>query len=299
MKFNATKEQTESLIYGGAIGDAYGAPYEFSHKRGSFKPKWTSSIETHGGLIGKQPVGTWTDDTSMTIATIANIYHNHGTVSMKSLLSTYTKWVKQGMYTIDGVCDDCGTTTIKAITQGYGCTDVNDNGNGSLMRISPLALTDATDDEIHDVSASTHAHMLSVNACIQWVHIIRELLSGAWIDEAIITSNEYMHDNNLKPSSNRLVGIWELDESEIKSSGFVVDSLEAAAWALSTSSSYEETVNRAVSLGGDTDTIACIAGSAAGVVYGRGGLKGINVKYIHELRGSQLIDKAINQIESL
>lgn len=299
MKLTANNEQVQALIYGGAAGDAYGAPFEFTFKRGGFTPRWTSSEETGGGLIGLAPIGTWTDDTSMTIATIASIADNNGNVSMTDLHEKYSNWVFKGEYTINGRSDDCGMTTMKALRQGYGCMEEHDNGNGSLMRISPMALTDATDAEISSISAVTHANETSLNSCIQWVHVIRELLKGAWIDDAIISSDDYMRENGYNLPSTRLPGIWTLEESSIKSSGYVVDSLEAAAWALSTSSSYEETVNKAVALGGDTDTIACIAGSAAGAYYGIGGDKGIPEKYVKELKGLNLINNAISQLESL
>lgn len=289
----------KALILGGAVGDAYGAPFEYTFQRGRFTPSWTSSAITGGGLIGRAPKGTWTDDTSMTLATIASLKDNDGNVDTADMLSRYAEWVHQGAYTIDGVCTDCGTTTYRAIIQGHGCDDEHSNGNGSLMRIAPLALTDATDDEIMRVSATTHAHPVSMHACVQWIHALRLVIGGMEAAAAFAASSDYMLANGMEPVSERFAHIGDYDESEISGKGYVVSTMEAAAWSVINADSYEQSVFNACSLGDDTDTVACIAGSVAGVVHGIGGTDGIPAQWIRDLRGMNLIAAAINGIESL
>lgn len=298
LSLNTNTEYIEPLLYGGAIGDALGAPFEYSFKRGSFTPSWTSGKETGGGLIGATPKGTWTDDTSMTIATIDSIATKR-TVDADDLRKKYSSWVYDGKYTLDGECTDVGMTTMMALRKGHGLSDENNNGNGALMRISPLALTNASDDDIRLVSAVTHAHDISMSACVQWVHLLRNIMNGEWVDDAIIHSQEYMIAHGMTVVSKRLSGIWEIDEKGISSSGYVISSLEAAAWSLSTSSSYEETVLKAVALGQDTDTIACIAGSAAGALYGIDGGKGIPASWKNGVRGDELLLHAASQLENM
>lgn len=289
-------DNVKSMIYGIAIGDAYGAPFEYSFQRNAFKPSWTSCAITGGGLIGKTPVGTWTDDTSMTIATIDSIHENSGNVNPADLRAKYTAWLRQGDYTLDGECTDCGMTTMKALTQGYGGRNERDNGNGSLMRISPMAFLNLTDRDIMEISAVTHANEISLNACVQWIRILRNLLNGNGFKTAVIESQAYMTINGMKPVSDRLPGIWNQPADEIKSNGYVVNSLETAVWALGSQESYADVISIITALGGDTDTNASIAGAAAGILYG---YDNIPLKWRDEIRGKDILDNAVNQIHEL
>lgn len=126
------------------------------------------------------------------------------------------------------------------------------------MRIAPLALTDATDDEIRAVSAITHAHPMSTEACVFFVHVLRDLLAGEWIEDAI--------ESNI-PDDGRfafLDGIQDASRDDIRSTGYVLDTLGAALWCTCNTDSFEECVLEAVSLGDDSDTTACVAGALAG-----------------------------------
>jgi len=136
------------------------------------------------------------------------------------------------------------------------------------MRILPLAFVPCTDDEIRTVSAITHGHRISMDACVIYVHVARRLLAGENICEIIPT---LQYD---KPF-DRLHRIDQLAASEIKSSGFVVDTLEAALWAVSHKSgdvgkekNFRNDLLDAVNLGSDTDTVGAVAGGLAGIIYG-------------------------------
>jgi ADP-ribosylglycohydrolase len=179
----------------------------------------------------------------------------------------FVHWYREGAYSVDGLFD-IGGTTADALSTGRGRPGERDNGNGSLMRILPLAFTDATDDEIRAVSAITHAHRTSCEACVRMVHVARRLTAGEGpLDVA-----------------GELVGI---PESEIRSGGFVLDTERAALWCLANTSNYAECVLEAVNLGNDTDTTAAVAGGLAGIVYG---MDAIPAACLDALRGRDVIE---------
>ena len=254
-------------IFGLAVGDALGVPYEF-RPRGSF---------TCTGMVGHgthdQPAGTWSDDTSMTLATCDSI-RACGRVDVGDMRSRFRAWIDGGAYAIDGVVFDYGGTTARALAAGTGRAGERDNGNGSLMRIAPLAFTDATDDEVRAVSAITHAHPVSTEACVDMVHVMRALAAGASPAEAV-------------PDVGVLLAASEKD---LRSGGFVRDTYCAALWCLAVSGSYGECVLRAVNLGEDTDTTAAVAGALAGVAYG---IEGIPGEWLSELRGKDIIERCL------
>lgn len=249
-------------ILGLAIGDALGVPYEFK-KRGTFICTEMAGYGTHN-----QPEGTWSDDTSMVLATLDSLKSNDGKIVPKDMFERFHYWLLYGDYTAHGEVFDAGIATCKALQTGKPQTGEYDNGNGSLMRILPLAFVPCTDDEIRAVSAITHGHRISMDACVIYVHIAKRLLAGENICEIIPT---LQYD---KPF-DRLHRIDQISTSEIKSSGYVVDTLEAALWAVSHKSnnadkekSFRNDLLDAVNLGQDTDTVGAVAGGLAGIIYG-------------------------------
>ena len=257
-----------AAIFGLAIGDALGVPYEFE-ERGSFECTDMTGYGSHN-----QPPGTWSDDTSMTLATLKSIKDNNGKVVVDDIRSNFLKWLNEGAFTANGEVFDVGHSTLKALMTGEPRMGDDENGNGSLMRILPLAFTDCTDDEIRAVSAITHGNRVSTEACVIYVHVARRLIAGEDIDD-IVPSLKYD-----KPF-HRLHKLHKLKEKDIKSSGYVVDTLEAALWALvhkkwlkgKTSyimKWYEEDVLDAINLGDDTDTVGAVTGGLAALQYGLG-----------------------------
>ena len=140
-------------MYGQAVGDALGVPFEFM-ARDTFRCTGMTGFGSHD-----QPAGTWSDDTSMALATCDSI-RERGCIDPKDMRRRFESWYRDGAYTVDGLFD-IGGTTERALRDGSGCAGEFDNGNGSLMRILPLAFTSATDDEVRVVSAITHAHRTS------------------------------------------------------------------------------------------------------------------------------------------
>lgn len=253
------KTTLRDCIYGLAVGDALGVPYEF-RPRGTFECTDMIGYGTH-----EQPAGTWSDDTSMTLATCDSI-RELGRIDTEDMRDKFMSWIANDEYTIDGVFD-YGGTTARALRSGKGGSGERDNGNGSLMRIAPLAFVDATDDEICEVSAITHAHRTSTDACVIFVKLMRDVMNGTLPSWAL-----------------KLKGV---PEREIRSGGFVRDTLKAATRCFVNTNSYEDCVLAAVNLGDDTDTTAAVAGALAGTAYG---LKAIPQEWIDTLRGKELIE---------
>lgn len=261
----------KDAVYGQAVGDALGVPYEFN-MRGSFHATGMTGYGTHD-----QPAGTWSDDTSMALAICDSVRANDGHIDTGDMRQRFESWYRYGSYTVDGLFD-IGNTTAEALTQGHGCDDEYDNGNGSLMRTIPLAFTSASDEEIRAVSAITHAHPVSMDACVRLVAFSRHLINGDTPELAIRKSAVVRND------------VAALPASEIRSGGYVLDTLLAAVWCLTTTDSYEQCVLKAVNLGSDTDTTAAVAGGLAGIVYGAAG---IPEEWMDTLRGKSLIESCL------
>jgi ADP-ribosyl-[dinitrogen reductase] hydrolase len=257
------KLKIRDAIYGFAVGDALGVPFEF-RKRGSF----TCEGMTGFGFWGKE-AGTWSDDTSMTLATCKSLKDNRGKVDIEDIRANFKKWLYHGEFTADGQVFGVGNTTREALETGVGVDDFYANGNGSLMRILPLAFTDAKDEEIGEVSAISHANKISKKACVEYVYIARKLIK-----------REKFIDDQLKNKK----------ESEIKSSGFVLHTLEASLYCILTTNTYKEAVLKAVNLGDDTDTTAAVAGGLAGIIYG---YDSIPKDWIGQLKNKELIESCL------
>ena len=252
-------------VYGLAVGDALGVPYEF-RGRDTFECTGMVGHGTHD-----QPAGTWSDDTSMTLATCDSI-REKGRIDVDDIRERFVAWYTHDAYTCDHLFD-IGGATSRALSTGRGCAGERDNGNGSLMRIVPLAFV-ANDNEVRAVSAITHAHPTSTEACVRMVHVARGLISGenAW-QEAV--------SEGIDPEKPR---------DAIASGGYVLHTFEAALWCLANTHSYRDCVLTAVNLGSDTDTTGAVAGALAGIVYG---IDGIPQEWLDELRGKDVIESCL------
>lgn len=270
------KMSLRDAVYGAAVGDALGVPYEFKG-RDSFRCADMVGGGTHG-----QKAGMYSDDTAMMLATCDSI-REVGAVDCEDMRRRFVDWMLRGRYSPGGVVFDIGCTVSRALDSGKGCSGEMDNGNGSLMRIVPLAFTDASDDEVMAVSAITHAHKTSMEACVRLVHIAMAVEAGAAISEAVEEETAY-------PGWDWLADVPSWEVGQVRSGGYVLDTLGAAIWCLVNSSSYSEAVLKAVNLGSDTDTTACVAGSLAGIAYG---YDAIPEKWIKALRGKDIIESCL------
>ena len=211
-------------------------------------------------------------------------------------MKNFVRWVDEAAFTATGEVFDIGRGTMQAVmkyTHGLSPLDCGgrsegDNGNGSLMRISPLALylyakfgTDLDDEAmrlIHDVSSLTHGHPRSKMGCGIYTLVAVHLAGGQAISEAIagalkVARAYYDEKEEYAQETVTYQRLWEtnfssLPDADIRSSGYVVDTLEAALWCLFNTSDYASCVLRAVNLGEDTDTVAAVTGGLAGLAYG-------------------------------
>ncbi len=263
------------VAYGAAVGDALGVPYEFL-ERDTFECADMVGDGTH-----HQPAGTFSDDTSLLLATCNSIRRQGGRIDVDDMRACFETWLYQGGYAIAGKVFDVGNATATALDASAGRTGEHSNGNGSLMRIAPLAFTQASDDQVRAVSAITHAHRISCEACVCYVHVLRAVLDGMPVRDALAQSI---------PSDDEFLFLHEVldyERSQVKSGGYVLDTLGAAFWCADTTDSYADCVLAAVNLGGDTDTTACVAGALAGALYGKGA---IPEKWLRTLRGIGIIE---------
>lgn len=267
-------------IMGLVVGDALGVPVEFKSRE---------ELDRHPvkGMIGygthNQPPGTWSDDSSMTLATLESI-GRLGHVDPLDIMDNFMQWYIDGEFAPYGEVFDIGGTTHRALKKykygkpalECGGTSIGDNGNGALMRILPLAFVPYNFWDVNNVTKLTHAHVISLRACRLYLKIAKQLLEGININtilaEIALVSKEFIRIRNL--------GRYGRDM--IKSTGYVVDTLEAALWCLIHTYNYKDCVLTAVNLGGDTDTTAAVAGGLAGIIYGCGG-KGIPEKWIKKI----------------
>lgn len=296
-------------ILGHAVGDAMGVPTEFCIREHLLK---NPVVEMIGSKKVGQPAGSWSDDTSMEIATIESLIKNKK-FDYSDIMSRWCDWLNNGEYTPNGVTFDVGRTCLKACrnyTNGdnpteCGLSDINSNGNGSLMRILPVALYSyskhLSNDKImslsNEVSSLTHSHNISKIACYMYVKFLINLLNGMSKESAYeyLKLDDYSkYDEESISKYDRLIkeDISDLKINDIKSAGYVVDTWECALWILLNSKSYKEAIIASTNIGNDTDTIGAIVGSMAGIIYG---YNSIPEKWLNSLKKRDyLIDLSIN-----
>jgi ADP-ribosyl-[dinitrogen reductase] hydrolase len=236
-----------------------------------------------------QPPGTWSDDSSLTfcLAEALTVPFDPEVIG-----GNFLKWYQEGYWAAGERLFDIGGATHEAIQRmknwipaaQAGGDEEYDNGNGSLMRIAPLVfyLKEKPAEQrfalTRLVSSITHAHIRSVIACFYYLEFCRGLLKGQdkfviyqQLKEEFPEHTDTMHLPAYEIRQfDRLLSqdIFLLAEDEIRSSGYVIDTLETSICCLLTTGSYSEAVLKAVNLGGDTDTTAAVTGGLAGLLYG-------------------------------
>ena len=279
-------------LMGLIVGDAVGAPVEFL-ERDSFHLTGMVGYGSHN-----VPPGTWTDDSAMALATVESIARL-GVVDANDIMHNFALWLTKAEFTPYGRTFGVGNTVMRALlkyldgtpAEQCGCPNRGDNGNGALMRILPLAYTDCRYQMVNAVSGLTHAHEISLEACRIYISVARKLLRGKPLANIVQTIKPEL------PVYARLPKLDTLQRDEIQSSGYVVDTLEAALWCNLKSNSYRECVLLAVNLGRDTDTVAAIAGGLAGIRYGIGGEKGIPEEWINQIARKEWIAELCEKFE--
>ncbi len=278
-------------IIGLVVGDALGVPVEFK-KRDTYTVTDMTGYGTYN-----QPPGTWSDDSSLTLATLDSMV-KLGKIDPADIMQNFFYWLNDGMFTPYGKVFDVGGGTRRAISRYANRKDASqcggktrmDNGNGALMRILPVAmLPDSTYKQVKILSVAhlTHAHFISDFACLVYTAIVENLMNGMEKEEAVTSGVQRLQHNienvSMLTEYSRLPNIQTLQREEIKSSGYVVDTLEAALWCFLNTNTYRDCVLAAVNLGEDTDTVAAVAGGLAGIQYGCGGESGIPDEWIAQI----------------
>ena len=283
-------------IMGVVVGDALGCPVQFE-SRDEVARHPVTGMRGYGTF--NLPEGSWTDDSSLTIALLESI-RRVGEIDLGDIMENFMKWLYDGEFTPYGESYDIGRGTMQAINRykknrkakKCGGDEEWNNGNGSLMRILPACLycsvmessgmysdRDAI-DVIHSVGGLTHAHIRSNIACGLYFFMAKYILfregslqeriqegltQGFAFYESYLADKENLHYyDRLKD----LEAFKSLPADKIKSTGYVVDALEAAVWSLITTDSFDQALLKAVNLGDDTDTVGAIAGGLAGLYYG-------------------------------
>lgn len=292
------RNKYRAAILGLIVGDALGVPAEFKSRKDM---KRNPIIDMVGYGTYNQPAGTWSDDSSMVVATMEWFCEmKDGQPDYTLLMDKFSNWLIHNDYTPYGEVFDCGISTSSAIMNyengmeplQCGGKAEWENGNGSLMRILPVALWCskelATDemigkDFIYDISALTHGHLRSKMGCLIYAKLISDFIYASDKDKmetmrtSISVCKKYfdsVEDEEIAFEKETYARLWDvqalqnLKEDDIKSSGYVVDTLEAAIWCFLNTCNYKECVLKAVNLGGDTDTVSAVAGGIAGVYYG-------------------------------
>ena len=282
---NKIKDKIKAVMLGHAIGDALGVPVEFC-ERNELVEKPVTDMVGYGTY--PYPEGCWSDDTSMSLAALDSLAS--GKLDFDDIMVKFGEWYYDDEYTPTGEMFDVGNTCSYAIDNYFayhkpieecGLTGEHSNGNGSLMRIHPFVLyayaNQMSVDEwlgvIVKASALTHSHDRSKIGCLIYTFVLMSLLKDKGKDgikDALKKAEHYFSACAEFIPYERIFksDFAELPRDEIKSSGYVVDTLEAAIWCLLTTENYRDCVLKAVNLGDDTDTVAAVAGGLAGALYG-------------------------------
>lgn len=285
--------KTEDLILGVAAGDAMGFPVQFFKREQAKQAGLTKML---GHWSGKYPAGTWSDDTSLTLA-LAESLGERDSIDYDDIMRRFLLWLEGGSYTPRGKTFDIGQTCFFAIERfkkglpplECGGQKEKECGNGSLMRISPLVFyiqkkfgKGAFDNHqsfeiIHNVSRLTHAHPIALLGCDIFVAVLFSLLNGSRKEDSLSYASEkvssfIVHNPEYRDAFSKYDRLVSSDfsflpEEKISSTGYVVDTLEAALWCFLTTDSYRDCIIRVVNLGGDTDTIGAVAGAMAALYY--------------------------------
>jgi ADP-ribosyl-[dinitrogen reductase] hydrolase len=272
-------------LMGLCVGDALGVPVEFASRA---ELQDAPVVDMYSPNRWNQLPGTWSDDSSLTFCLVDALCEGF---SLDKIADSFCRWYYEQAWTARGKVFDIGITTQMALEKLHrgvpplqaGDTVERSNGNGSLMRILPLAYYHRQLDlsslleRVHQVSCITHAHPRSQMACGIYISIAIALLQGYDPREAYELGLERVEPLYQQPPFIQEYSHFErvfsrnidqLPMAEINSEGYVIDTLEASLWCLLQSSSYPEAVLKAVNLGEDTDTTGAVTGGLAGIYYG-------------------------------
>lgn len=272
---DAVRDRARGALLGLAVGDAVGTTLEFIPRDRDAPLQEMIG----GGPFGLQP-GQWTDDTAMALA-LADSLDQDDALDAADLMQRFVDWHERGRYSCTGKCFDIGITTRQALARWKatgnpmaGSADPSTAGNGSLMRLAPVALRHFRNRAaLRDVAArqsrTTHGAAEAVDACVAFADLLADAIEGATRSEVL----------RARPGFSGAIdaimrGSWRgRPRAAVRSSGYVAHSLEAALWSVAASGEFRGAVLRAANLGDDADTTAAIAGQLCGALNGAGGIR--------------------------
>lgn len=269
-------DRYRGALLGLACGDAVGTTVEFM-PRGSFAPV--------NDMLGGRPFslapGKWTDDTSMALCLAESLIQT-GRCDPADQMARYANWYEWGYWSSTGVCFDIGITTKGAIHQFLltgealsGPSDPEAAGNGSLMRLAPIALRFGHDAQlVQDMAAlssrTTHGASECLDACRVFAVALSRALRGLPKEKVLDLGGISIESAKVRAIATANHAAKSVEQ--IKGSGYVVDSLEAALWCYARHDNFRDTILEAVNLGDDADTTGAIVGQIAGATYGMAGI---------------------------
>jgi len=300
-------ERLAGGLWGLLVGDALGVPYEFTPPQRIPLPEKIEFVPPKDFLRAHHGIkpGTWSDDGAQALCLLASLLEN-GRMDPQDCMERIFRWFRHGEYAVAKDVFDVGMQTSEALGRFQkgvpvlecGRKDEMGNGNGSLMRILPLALWHqgsdeelATDAILH--SRITHGHIRTGLCCALYCLWGRNLLDtklNAW--RTAIESIERLFPEGTAERKELDEKIQPRLKHVGKGSGYVVDSLWSVRQCME-AGDYTDVVKAAVSLGHDTDTTACIAGGVAGV---RDGLPAIPERWMKALRGKELVEPLLERL---
>ena len=276
----------KDVLFGVAVGDALGVPVEFRSRE---ELRIDPVVDMRGHGTHNQPPGTWSDDSSLSFCLAEALTEGF---DLNAIGQNFVRWHRKGYWSAHGKIFDIGGITWRALSRIHSGVDPAtagddgdwSNGNGSLMRILPLLfhISGLPEKERYhltaQVSSLTHRHIRSVISCFIYLEFARYISMGMDKTEAYssLRTKTATHLASFRLSEVEIgyfsrilkANIHDLPEEKIRSSGYVVDTLEAAIWCIMKTKSYSAAVLKAVNLGRDTDTTAAVAGGLAGLLYG-------------------------------
>lgn len=302
-------QQIQGAIYGLLVGDAIGTPYEFTSAQNL--PDYTLINMTPPEGFRRShstiPVGTWSDDGAHALALLTSLL-TRGKVDQQDLMNRLIAWYQQGTLALDKNPFDIGVQTQQALERyldGVPLSRVAEsheyaNGNGSLMRVLPLALWHmGTDQELiqdaFDQSHITHAHLRAKVCCAIYCLWARAILQGRNIEDGWAYAVQVFRELYEEGTPERDQLEYHVKPDHIikgRGTGYVIDCLQSARFALQ-QSNYQDVIRTAISLGEDTDTTACVAGGIAGLYYG---VQQIPEVWLQQLRGKEMVEPLIHKL---
>lgn len=274
------RDRYRGALLGLAVGDALGTTLEFKQP-GTFEP----IIDMVGGGPFRLKPGQWTDDTSVALCLTESLIECQGFDPVDQL-RRYCRWHREGYLSSTGICFDIGGTTRAALERFEqthepfcGSTDPRTAGNGSIMRLAPVALfyvqrPREAIERAGESSRTTHGAREAIDGCRYLAALLVGALRG--VSKVELVSDHFSPVPGLwekAPLSPKIAAIASgsfkcKNPPAIRGTGYVVDCLEAALWAFHRSNSFREGAFLAVNLGDDADTTGAVFGQLAGAYYG-------------------------------